>query len=406
MPLLTPTTIPGSVFTISTGSVSWVTPESIAKIVPVFSDFGSYASALLVGSVNPSQSTNYIGGTKFGFTVPPNSYINGVTMNSKVYTKNMNANRLDAVLTDVYLLYNGSRISRDMGPSGLFDSFDQAINVGGSNNTWGAILTPSIVNSDSFGFVCRAKGLSGGAGSVGLMTTGLQIAYTAQNNYVQQRDMSQLQSTTPGSTIWSLDAAGSIGGGLATAHVFTTAFGSMLPTAKSGIMFGSVVLNIPGSSITSGSNYGTKYASNGSMLFLVDSNSFNQINDKTSWYFDYYFGGSNDTWGYNLTPNDINNSFGVAIAFIGSSEKGYPSNTGVMLSQLLVSGSGNFSIPLNSTIDGVDVIIRCLGCARTDGTNYYGSALVDNVKMSVYYSDPYKGIVNGSIVKNVTSIEL
>lgn len=114
----------------------WTNPENAAA-----SD-NQYATA----SVNGGSSDGLLA-TGFGFSVPTTALIAGVHVEVEVKSTGASSQSVSACR-----LYNsGSSISssRD-GTSGVGTS-DAYITVGGTTDKWGAALSPSVVNSATFG---------------------------------------------------------------------------------------------------------------------------------------------------------------------------------------------------------------------------------------------------------------
>lgn len=94
------------------------------------------------------------------------------------------------------------------------------------------------------------------------------------------------------------------------------------------------------------------------------------------------FGGAADLWGENWTVADINDpDFGVAFS---ARITGFSSPTNDVLTHYLKATNFSFSIPAGSTIDG---ILAQIERYDTDRGSHEWDAFVDNIKLTVYYTE-------------------
>ena len=138
------TAYPGSVASVlySSNEFPWNNPEN-AK-----ADDGNYAYVTI--SNGSSAYTNLLLATNFGFSIPSDRYIVGVKAEAQGYS-NLSYSCYEIT---VLLYYNSSSISNNK-KAGTWDVIEVTKAWGDSGDTWGAYLTPSIVNDSSFGFGIR-----------------------------------------------------------------------------------------------------------------------------------------------------------------------------------------------------------------------------------------------------------
>ena len=148
------------------GANSWASPTSI------------YVSdSVCATSTITSGSTNYLVATGFGFSVPSNVIILGV-----VVVWNRTGASISTAIGDVFncKLWNGSDTTIDDSIGTITNTYNPtggaSGSLGSSSSTWGATLTPSIVNSSTFG--CAFWNTStGGVAQMGLDYCTMQVWY-------------------------------------------------------------------------------------------------------------------------------------------------------------------------------------------------------------------------------------
>ena len=125
----------------SVGTLSWTNPTNI------YTTNSTYAVG---GSTTSGSLTNYLVATTFGFSIPLNAIITGV---SATYATN-NSTSTTGGFYALASLWNGSSttIDNSIGNDLITSStFSNNTVFGGINKSWGATLTPTIVNSSTFG---------------------------------------------------------------------------------------------------------------------------------------------------------------------------------------------------------------------------------------------------------------
>lgn len=111
------------------------------------------ASALIF-PLDPGDTTGFLVGTKFEFSLPDSATICGIKLEVFHYDSAFGG---DPPVDDtVRLFHNGSPIG-DNKATGADLPIDQIVVYGGSSDLWGLTnLTPTMVNSDSFGLGFKA----------------------------------------------------------------------------------------------------------------------------------------------------------------------------------------------------------------------------------------------------------
>ena len=130
-----------------TGSVSqWASPTSI------LGDDGAYSNAIVLASAN----TNYLRASNFGFNIPGDATVDGITVEMNRYSNGAAPRILDSTIQ----LINGSSVivgdnKADLatnwpGPSAAEEGI---ATYGGPADTWAAGLSAADINSTNFGVV-------------------------------------------------------------------------------------------------------------------------------------------------------------------------------------------------------------------------------------------------------------
>lgn len=93
--------------------------------------------------------TDYLRVTDFDFAIPTDATILGLVMTVEASTSNAS---YVAMLPAAYLVNGGSHLGSGKNPSGAaLPATDTVFTMGSAGDTWGAALTPAIVNSTTFG---------------------------------------------------------------------------------------------------------------------------------------------------------------------------------------------------------------------------------------------------------------
>ena len=93
--------------------------------------------------------SDYLRGTNLGFSVPSGATVNGVELQIR-HNAQSNANTSDEF---VYLVENGAIISgcQNKASATAWDYDPETFTYGGASDTWNCSLTPTTVNSNTFG---------------------------------------------------------------------------------------------------------------------------------------------------------------------------------------------------------------------------------------------------------------
>ncbi len=177
-----PVSIPGTnaqsnpSFTITAASGGVINP----KITVNGSQYeGNGTQIRTKGGVSPGTITDYIIARNLGaFALPTNVTIDGVQIDLNWLGQNAGT----GVLSGVQLYYLGGPIGTTKFPGIQNQSFGSDTLVGGNADTWGATLTPAIINDPTFGFgVQITTQLSGGSDRSFVNTMGITVFYSTQD---------------------------------------------------------------------------------------------------------------------------------------------------------------------------------------------------------------------------------
>lgn len=100
------------------------------------------------GGVSPGTLTDYVVAFDFGLAVPTGANIVGVGV-SLSWNGQQNGT---GILSNVALFFQGAVIGQTKSPGTANTISLQSTPQGGASDTWGAILTPAVVNDSTFGF--------------------------------------------------------------------------------------------------------------------------------------------------------------------------------------------------------------------------------------------------------------
>lgn len=137
----------GGLFTNSTGvgSLSWVNPNNVITSNSIPSVSGA---VLDTGDI---ISTNYLYAQNFGFNIPSNAIVCGISV--KFERKQQGANGSTTIVKDnaVYLLKSNAITGTNHAYSWNWPNTYSNIVHGGMSDTWGTTWTPAEINSPNFG---------------------------------------------------------------------------------------------------------------------------------------------------------------------------------------------------------------------------------------------------------------
>lgn len=124
------------------GSISWTNPSNAA----------SSNNVKATATLNPSQQTNYLQATNFGFSIPSGATIDGIVVEIECSASFFGPKDI------VVKLVKGGTISgtNTVNTNYWSDSSDMYLSHGSSSNLWGLSWTDSDINSSSFGVAISA----------------------------------------------------------------------------------------------------------------------------------------------------------------------------------------------------------------------------------------------------------
>ncbi len=130
--------------------LGWISPGNVTA-----SD-DAYASVTLNTSV---QATPFFTSTGFGFNVPADATVTGITVSVERKQSGTGGSFRDE---GACLVINGSAVTASNRSTGQYwGTTDTVITFGGSHDLWGQSLTPAVVNSANFGFWYYARKITG-----------------------------------------------------------------------------------------------------------------------------------------------------------------------------------------------------------------------------------------------------
>jgi uncharacterized repeat protein (TIGR01451 family) len=151
--------------TAGVGTQAWTNPGNAV------SSNNSYATA----SVNDNQITNWLECTGYGFSIPADSTITGITLNVE-----RSANNTLVQDYEVRLIKGGVRGAADRATTTNYTNADVVEAHGSSSDMWATTWTPAEVNAANFGaaFSAFKNGTAGGARTVSVDHLQIVIDYT------------------------------------------------------------------------------------------------------------------------------------------------------------------------------------------------------------------------------------
>lgn len=137
------------------GTISWTSPGNASAADGVLAD-ASLPSAASV--------SHYLKATNFGFTIPDNTVITGITVEI------LRTGSVNQIIYDnsIKMVKGGTITGSDKanGSDGWSSIFSRYRSYGGSTDLWGATWTPADINASTFGVVVSAiENFDEGAGS-------------------------------------------------------------------------------------------------------------------------------------------------------------------------------------------------------------------------------------------------
>ena len=152
-----------------TGHQAWVNPNGITGTgEATLEDFG------------PNTVSKYLVGVDFGFSIPSNATIEGVEL-QVWFDDSAHGTGSDPTEKTVKLYNNRSFLGDNQADgTALPDQRIAALTYGDEDDTWGATLTPAIVNASTFGaaFQCETDGSASSDCSVDIDYFYMRIRYS------------------------------------------------------------------------------------------------------------------------------------------------------------------------------------------------------------------------------------
>lgn len=108
----------------------------------------SYATAVLL----ITQISNYLKVTNFGFNIPLDATISGITVSVERSSNTLNGTHDSSVK----LIKGGTISGNDKASANIWPTADAAATYGSATDLWGLTLTPANVNASDFGVVISA----------------------------------------------------------------------------------------------------------------------------------------------------------------------------------------------------------------------------------------------------------
>lgn len=275
----------------------------------------------------PSGSPNLIA-SSFGFNIPTGRTILGVEVKVE---RHATGNFSTTTFWEDVVLYNGSDLGNDKAPGGSWTGTPTVDTIGGAADTWGASLTPAIVNSTSFGV--RMK----------VAATGLESGHTAHIDYVTMRvwysagDVidSQVRLRKADGTIATVQNKADTMNTWAEADT-TKTYGSetdtwgesLTPTDINDADFGVAISVLPGDNtarvdhVTMTVHYGDGSVVDSTVRLVVGGavSGLNRAKTSAQWPLTLSsaeYGAKNDLWGVPLSASDVNGAtFGVVVSAV------------------------------------------------------------------------------------------
>lgn len=147
------------------GAVAW-TAAGNAQL----SDDSYATSVLLLG-----QITNYLKATNFGFAIPNDATVTGITVNIERSTNTLSSTQDNSVK----IVKGGVIAGNDKAVGTLWGTSDAVAVYGSATDTWGLSWVPSDINSSTFGVVISAVANLAGTSQIDFIS--IVVDYTGSN---------------------------------------------------------------------------------------------------------------------------------------------------------------------------------------------------------------------------------
>lgn len=148
------------------GSIAWTSATNA-----IVSDNIYATSVLLLG-----QITNYLKATNFGFSIPSDATITGITVKIERSSNTLNATHDNSVKLTV----SGATTGNDKADAGTeWPTSDTVATYGTATDLWGGTWTPSQINDSTFGVEVSA--IADLAGTAQIDYVSITVDYTGSN---------------------------------------------------------------------------------------------------------------------------------------------------------------------------------------------------------------------------------
>lgn len=122
-----------------------------------------------------TQLSNYLKATNFGFNIPLDAIITGVTVNVE-----RSGSLLNAITDNSIKLVKGGTISgNEKASANLWPTTDAIATYGSSTDLWGLTLTPVDINNPNFGVAISASATLAGTASIDFIS--ISVDYLGSN---------------------------------------------------------------------------------------------------------------------------------------------------------------------------------------------------------------------------------
>jgi hypothetical protein len=167
----------------TTGTVISSSASGWTNVANIYTSNNAYAVAASSAGISTNASTGYLYALGHGFSIPSGATIDGLEI--AIEAKNAVAGtgfRVRPTLSDIFLRYSGADQSPNS-PTGVsLDTWsgttDTTKTFGNSTASWGASLTPSIVNDASFGVRVRFNNINATTQSFSVDRLAITVYYT------------------------------------------------------------------------------------------------------------------------------------------------------------------------------------------------------------------------------------
>jgi trimeric autotransporter adhesin len=165
------------------GTVAWTSPGNVV------SNNNSYATVAVTGGA----ISNYLQATNYGFSIPPEATITGITVTVGRFESSTGIGN-DVRDSYVQMIKGGTVVGTNNAVTGTdWPTTEGVATYGGTANMWGTTWTPSDINASNFGVALAVNSTNNRTASVDY----IEISITYTGTY-----LSQFISMNTGSSDW------------------------------------------------------------------------------------------------------------------------------------------------------------------------------------------------------------